>query len=480
MWQTKRIGIIFSLVFIFGTVFSALAATESTSAATDLNRKWAPDAIDWTTINELDLKTAAHIALAGNPSLAAAEARVRQAMERVTQAKADYWPRLDLTAAGAKVWLSDNDLRTNQAMARLFDPNATLDDPEDRYNAGLIASWKMFDGFARKFSNAAARYGQDQTEAALDDGRRLILSAVATAYFAAQLTRENVDIAKADEEFNQRQLVEAEARRRVGTGSLSDQLNFEIRINDARASRIRAERNYEAALYALAALLGLREAAFPPTVQLAPLKNETEEELDKPDAEALIVYAHKHRPDIRQSQFGIQQADARVEIARSRFYPDLNLSAGYDGTHTDDLRLQEDDFGASVGLSLSYNLFSGGADRARVKEAQERAVELEKIYESQRITVSSEIRDSLTQLLSAQEQLRLQRINAKLVQTNRELVDKEYNAGQASLVRLNEAQRDLVTAQGRLALALATLRQAWFNLETDTGHILKVLADAYK
>ena len=85
-----------------------------------------------------------------------------------------------------------------------------------------------------------------------------------------------------------------------------------------------------------------------------------------------------------------------------------------------------------------------------------------------------------TSSADTQAQLRLQRINAELVQTNRDLVDKEYTAGQASLVRLNEAQRDLVTAQSRLALALATMRQAWFNLETVTGHILEVLADTHK
>lgn len=57
------------------------------------------------------------------------------------------------------------------------------------------------------------------------------------------------------------------------------------------------------------------------------------------------------------------------------------------------------------------------------------------------------------------------------------MVEKEYAAGQVSLVRLNEAQRDLTTARSRLALALASLQQAWFNLETDTGRILEILAE---
>ena len=72
----------------------------------------------------------------------------------------------------------------------------------------------------------------------------------------------------------------------------------------------------------------------------------------------------------------------------------------------------------------------------------------------------------------AQAQLALERSNAKLVKQNRDLVEKEYTAGQTSLVRLNEAQRDLTNAQSRLALALVGLRLAWQNLDAATGKIL--------
>ena len=121
----------------------------------------------------------------------------------------------------------------------------------------------MFDGFARKFSNLSARYGESQSQAARLDVRRLLLSAVATAFYTAQLAREDYYIAKADEAFNQRQLEDAEARERAGTGSLSDALNFKVRVNSARAERIRTRRIYESALVALAALMGLPDAALP-------------------------------------------------------------------------------------------------------------------------------------------------------------------------------------------------------------------------
>ena len=128
---------------------------------------------------------------------------------------------------------------------------------------------------------------------------------------------------------------------------------------------------------------------------------------------------------------------------------------------------------STVGVNLTYNFFSGGADLARWRQAKASLREAEKTLENVKITANSEIRTSLSELVSAQRQLALQRSNVSLVEKTRDLVEKEYAAGVASLVRLNEAQRDLTTAQNRLALALAALHQAWYNLQTDTGHILE-------
>ena len=117
-----------------------------------------------------------------------------------------------------------------------------------------------------------------------------------------------------------------------------------------------------------------------------------------------------------------------------------------------------------MGSSASFKL---------VKEELESTVqEAQSSLENTKINLKAEVASAVATLISAQEQLALQRSNAKLVQQVRDLVEKEYAAGQASLVRLNEAQRDLVAAQGNLALSLVSMRQAWENLRADTGEIL--------
>lgn len=97
--------------------------------------------------------------------------------------------------------------------------------------------------------------------------------------------------------------------------------------------------------------------------------------------------------------------------------------------------------------------------------------EAEKNLENVKINVASEIHNTNARVLSAQKQLLLLRTNARLVQKNRDLVEKEYKAGVGSLVRLNEAQRDLTAAQVRLATAQVALRQAWYDLWSAAGRI---------
>jgi outer membrane protein TolC len=428
--------------------------------------------VDWATMSILDLEAAVEIALAGNPGLEASAARVRQAKAQVDQARSTYWPRLDANAAGARVELSENSYQQNLAAARLVNPAATLDDPQDYYNADLIASWTLFNGFERQFSNAAARYGEQSSTEAMNDARRLLISAVAISYFSAQLAKENIAIAEADEEFNQRQLADAEARQRVGTGALSDVLNFQVRKNQAKTTRITQEYRYEVALYGLAALLGLPESRLPAHVQLARLSMETAEELSTPPVDNLIADAMDHRPDIQQVQWSIKQTEAQVKVAQSDYYPTVILAGSLDGERVDDPGFGQDDFGNRIQVGLSYNLFAGGFTRAKVRETRQRQVELEKVLEELVLSATSDIRSSAALVATAQSQVALQRENVDLVQRTRDLVEKEYNAGQGSLVRLNEAQKDLTTAQSNLVLALVGLRQAWVELETRTGNIL--------
>lgn len=453
----------------------------------------------------LDLKTAQELALAQNPSLQAVEEMVLQARERVKQARSAYFPQVQAAYTATYTALSDETLESateqvrqqvvsglGQSLGRAFSsggPNPAasagigalfslytgsiaydmIDSTVERHNASLTANYLVFDGFARRFRLAQARFGAEETEAARLEAQRLVLDAVAKAFYGVQLARENVSIFEADAAFNTRLLEDAKARRAGGIGSLSDELNFEVLLRAARGQLIAAEGEHRAARIALAALMGLPEAGLPDSVEIAPLESESAEDMTLPELEPLLARALDLRPDVDQQDFASRRAKAAVGQKKGAYYPQVGAFASADAARTGSARIDGDDIATTVGVNVKYDLFTGGRNRAAVAEARHAAREAEARRADAALNAQAEVRTAVERLRTGQAGLLLQRTAAEFVAKNRDLVEKEYNAGQTALVRLNQAQRDLVEAEARLALARVNLRAAWHGLRTATG-----------
>jgi outer membrane protein TolC len=427
---------------------------------------------DFSTIQVLDLQTAQKIALKGNPDMAAAMSRVEQARARVKQAVAAWWPRLDVTWSGNRTRLSDDIYDQNQALAHFYGQSA--DRTTDNYSAGAQATWILFDGFYRSFKQQQATFNEKTLTAAHKDSQRLLINGIAEAFLNAQLAQTNVDIATADNTFYTSQLRDAQNRYDVGVGSWGDVLNIKVQLNSAKTSLLLNQRQFEAAGYGLAALMGIPAASFPPELRLAELDKDFSINTEtRKDPEALIAEALAIRPDIQRLKMLGQEAEAGSGQAKSPFYPRVQLVGAVNGARQGDVSLTGEDFGNMVGMNVAWNLFSGGGDRARLFEAKQKEREVAYTLASLRNKVAAEVRQNLALLAAAEEQVRLQRDSVELVKENRDLAKNEYEAGEASLVRLNEAQRDLTTTYSRLAQALVGYHLARHRLLAATGKNLQ-------
>jgi len=463
----------------------------------------------------LDLETAQKIALEQNPSLKAVIQRIEQAHQQVKQALAQYYPEITANYMASHTELSDSSIRRSQkaiweqsassisqsilrggsttgtgtnilssvpwdtsisSMISAYQASSNVPESQDNYALNFIVRYTLFDGFARKYSLAMLRLSEVSTKESQKEAVRLILLSVANSFYGVQLAEENLRIAEADRAFNERQLYEARVKQEMGAGSLSDVLNFEVGLRSAEAQIISARQNREIARIALAGVMGLPSSSLPEHIELATLKYETEEDLKKPDTDQLLAMALQNRPDLQMLSLSIQQSEKELGIARSSLYPQMGVSLSRSATRSDDSEFSSDDFGTTISFDVSYNIFSGGRNRAKRAEARARLRETEQNYYAGRITVATDVQSVVQELMSAQEQLKLQRETAEYVRKNRDLVEQEYRAGQASLVRLNEAQKDLVAAEGRLASARVSLFLAWFQLKTVTAESLREYA----
>ncbi|MCI5166737.1 MAG: TolC family protein [Candidatus Electrothrix sp. GM3_4] len=330
----------------------------------------------------------------------------------------------------------------------------------------LQASWLLFDGYARKFRQAQARYGVRSSAASRENTRRILASAVADAFFNAQQALAAIEIAAANKEFYEKQLQDAESRLEVGSGSLSDVLNIKVQRNSAKNSLLTSGRDHEVARYTLAALLGLSDSVLPEKVKLAELDKEFDVSVDKArtDGDKLIAEALQARPDLTALDMQVKGAESRIEQAKAGDWPTVQVAGQVNGNSQDGLVPTGEDFAASLGLSASWNLYSGGAVDAAVLEARQAKREAKYAYAELRNSITAEVQQDVARLTAAREQVRLQRETVELVEENRKLAKSEYEAGSASLVRLNEAQRDLTATYGGLVQALVSYHQARHQL----------------
>ena len=403
---------------------------------------------------------AKQIALANNPSLDSALERINQAREAVAQARAGYFPTLS-AASGINYTESTS--------------NSVSGAKETLYTARISATQVLFDGFSRKYSNLAADYGEKKSRAALLDARRILSWSVAQAVLNAQLAQENIQIAQSDMKFNRKQEIEASAKEQAGTGSYSDVLNFKTKVNTAKSALLTARQNFTEAIHGLAALMGYRDARLPGGMNLAPLKTDVEESHRYSGINTMVDNEIQHlalkRPDLEQADMEIQEARAQVEVARSDYFPTVSLTGAY-GTQAGDGFDDTDSMGTSLGINVSFDLFTGGTTGSKIRQALSAQRELEDNMNDTTINAMADIHSSMEKISTAGLQLELQKENNTLIETTRDLVQLEYQSGQTSLVRLNEAQNELVSAMGNLAIAHISLALALEKFDYYTGQNL--------
>ena len=412
----------------------------------------------------ISLTEAKQIALENNPSLAAARERVIQAQEAISQARAAYLPTLSTASA----WNYTETIRESTPVYN-----------ENLYSNKISATQLLFDGFSRKYATLAATYGEKMSVAAQQDAQRLLAWSVAQSFLTIQLARENVKIAESDMAFNQHREQEALAKEKSGTGSLSERLNFKTKVNTARKFLISSQQELKESCHGLAALMGYRNAQFPEGMVIGPLdihaispgKVDNKPQKMDVDGNHDMDYFLAQRPDLLQAEYAIKAAGAQINLAESGYYPTVALTGSYglsSGVEFKDMG-DTDKMGAAVGVTVNFELFSGGATKSSVREAISAKKELEKKLESSKLTAMSDIKSAADEINTTQRQLALQMENTSLVKQMRDLVEKEYNAGQASLVRLNEVQNDFVGALGDLAIARVSLILALERFDYYTG-----------
>lgn len=440
---------------------------------------------------ELSLEAARSIAVRANPDIHAAQARLELALARVADARSLYFPNLAFSHNSTRTFqtpanrnrLAATVPQTTPTLPTDFDtPPAVLallnalrrpfyngrgdgdTNSFSEHSSALSSSWIVFDGFVREAHLMAAKYVHRASAMALLDARRLLEQSVEVSYYQVQLAREQIRIAEAAEQFSREQLEETRKLQQAGRASVADVDNFRVRMLAAQAELTAARGLYESGRVILAELMGIVGSRLPDPTTLSPLGEETAAELTSPDSAGLLDEAIANRPDIHQLEELVNSEAENVRAAFGSYQPVVMMTGSWGYNRTSNIRYEVDDQSSAAGVELRWEIYNGGAREARIRGAQSIQAEATAILNRQKRAVESEVRRAVIDVQNSQEQIHLQRENVATAFENRRIVKAGYLAGKETLNRLNEAQRDYITADANLALARVRLRQAWSDL----------------
>jgi outer membrane protein len=189
-----------------------------------------------------------------------------------------------------------------------------------------------------------------------------------------------------------------------------------------------------------------------------------------PSLDQALELGGRENPTLLSAQAAAQSADAAVAIANSNFFPTVSLTAGVG--ESGDFDDSEETFASdSVGVRMSWDLFTGGLNRSRAR--QQRALRsaanldvaaAQRVVREQVTTAWTSLQSAQAAVVSAREQVEAAELaytGIRLEQETglRSTIDVLIQEAQLLDARLAlaQAERDLVVAERNLLASVGAL-----------------------
>ncbi|WP_432379295.1 efflux transporter outer membrane subunit [Duganella sp. P38] len=366
-----------------------------------------------------------------NQNVAAAVASYAQARALVAEQRASLFPSVALNGSATRSGGGDNTQTANQ------------------YRANIGASWEP-DVWGKLRAGVGNANASLQASAAdLAAARLSAQGELATNYFSLRQTDAEKALLDATVEGYERVLQITQNRFDAGIAAKSDLLQAQTQLASARIDQITLVRQRATLEHAIAVLLGKPAGDF----TLAP----AEWKIAVPDVPAGVPSTLlQRRPDIAAAERRVAAANENIGIARSAYFPSLNLtgSYGYGSSSTGGLFNASNNLW-SLGLTAAQTLFDAGAIKARVSGAEAARDQAIATYRQTVLTAFADVENQLaaTRTLAQQQDLRKAASEAA-DQVEVQMLNR-YRAGQVSYSDVVTAQQTALTARRALVQAQA-------------------------
>jgi outer membrane protein TolC len=419
--------------------------------------------------HNLTLVDAVRVALEKNPSVQAVDAYAQAVHEGIAEAKAARLPRVDFsegfTRGNNPVYVFGGLLTERQFTAGDFGLNfLNTPPPLDIFRTQFTAALPLYDAgqTGRRIKDAKL-----SAQGAGETGQRTrqeVIFNVVKAYTDELLARENARVAEAAVKTAQSDLHRATARQEEGQAVPSDLLSAQVQLAQAQEDLLQANNAVDLAHAALNVAMGLPEDAA----------TTIESGLKESIFEAGVLaerqrHALKSRPDLREADLGVEHATIGSRMARAEFLPKVNVFSSWEEDNQTFLTRGGNNW--TAGVNLNFNIFDGGANRARLAAAHFRQTQAQAQEAQMAAAVKLQVREAYQNLTTAQQRVEVSRQAQSEAEESLRIIQNRYEAGLATITDLLRVEAARTSAQKNYLNALFDYRISYAALELATGEL---------
>ncbi len=401
-------------------------------------------------------------AIKNSYKLKAQQEKVDQAYSLKNQARADFFPKMSMNYTYTRFSLPETIIPRNVTQS-VF--NAPLNIQDYHQWTGTIKQ-PVFTGFGLTSSFKLAELGIDQSELQYElDALDLALN-VKQAYFNILSDDKTVWVAEKDVETRTWTVKVARSFFDVGMIPINDVLKAEVELASAEQNLVKAKNAaaVERASFNIALARPVNEPVeLEDILTYSPAKTEYEEYAQK----ALVT-----RPEIRILDVGILQADQQIRLAKSRYYPEVDLNWQYsrqgDSLFPNNDRFPENDTWQLTAV-MSWTFWEWGKTYYAGREKQSLRRELVQTRSDSEDQIRLQVKEAILAIATAEKNIPTTQKAVSQGEENLRVNEERYKAQVSTITDLLDAQTLLAQARVNYYQALYDWNLSRARLERAVG-----------
>lgn len=423
-----------------------------------------------TTLNGLSQKVltkdeALKITLENNFGIKIANNNVEVAKNNASLYNTGFLPTAAVSS-GANYRRDNQDVTFQDGTLRSIDGAVTKS-----YNASLNVNYTIFDGLGRKYNYQQLKETYNLSELQAKETIENTYLQLFTSYFQIARLTENANNLSEALSISKRRFQRAKYQYDYGQTTKLEMLNAEVDVNNDSISFIAAKQQLNNVKRGLNIILGIdKDVDYGVETEVGFVKMMSFDELQQKTIANNAI--------LKQNEKNIAISEFTIKINQTNYLPTLDLITAYGWNKSENpptsFLAGATSNGLNAGLSLSWNLFDGGATKTRVANAKIALDSQQILLEQQKTTLQNTLKNTWENFHNQLFIIGAQEKNVLTTQNNFDRTEERYRLGQVTSIEFRQAQINFINAKTALNNAKFDAKLIELQLLQLSGDILNV------